>query len=102
MAKVLVQGAAFECGHGFPVTVTATQRKLAVGDNPVLIEADLKPALFACTNNPKCAAVTTVESGTAAKLRVGDQAVLLATAKGKTNAGTWRATSAGQDTLEAS
>jgi hypothetical protein len=102
MAQVLVQGAALECGHGAGITVTATQRKLTVGGTPVLIEDDLRTAVFACSAQTKCAQVIAVQEGLAATLRVGGRAVLLATAKGATNAGTWKATSAGQDTLEAS
>jgi hypothetical protein len=107
MASVLTAKAKITCIHQGTVQLIASQQKLKAGGSPVLVMGDLegKPisgCTLASTGATPCTAVTSTISGASAKLRVGEKPVLLDTARGATNAGTWQVLSAGQSKLQAS
>jgi hypothetical protein len=101
-APVLTSADQLTCSHGFPVTVLPSPTcTLAAGGNPVLVQADLSSAVFACTVQVPCKSVASTLSGLSQVLTADGSAVLLAGAQGATNAGTWNAVTPGSPQLEA-
>jgi hypothetical protein len=106
MAKVLTAAAQVVCNHQGIVAVAASQRVLTAGGSPVLVLGDMesKP-VAACgltgTGATPCTTVVSTLTGVATKLAAGSKPVLLDTATGATNAGTWQVRSAGQTVLDA-
>ncbi|WP_020671287.1 hypothetical protein [Amycolatopsis nigrescens] len=102
MAAVLTEASVVKCVHGGAVKVTATGTSLTVHGQAVLLPSDLLIGVIDCPNaSAPCATITGITKGLSAKLRLGGQPVLLATAEGTTNSGTWRVADANQAKLEA-
>jgi hypothetical protein len=103
MTAVLTLASTLQCVHLGPVTVIPTQERLKVDGKEVVIRVDLIGAAIACpfAANP-CGTVATIDSGLSTTLKVGTEAVVLATASGTTATGAaWQVVSAGQTKLEA-
>jgi hypothetical protein len=110
---VLTSSSTLTCAHGGQLTVQASTSKLTAGGSPVLVEADLLAATVSgCSNTnanagqTPCLTITSILSGASTALTVDGQPVMLATAKGLTNATPglpvmWQVASAGQQVLEA-
>lgn len=103
MPAVLTEASLLKCVHGGIFTVTPSQKQLLVGEKGVLVAKDLENFEFlTCPLQPtRCTKTTNADAGVSTTLRVGDQPVLLATAGGLTDQGTWSVVEAGQKTLEA-
>ncbi|SRR6266700_1595557 len=104
MAKVLTEKAQVTCSHQGTGTFIASQHLLKVDEQAVLVTDDINTATIkGCTNDPPCTKLTKLTTGQAAKLKVAGKSVLLATASGDTNAGTWSVSvqPAGQTKLDA-
>lgn len=95
MPNVLTTQSTVACGHGGTAAVVSSA-KLAVNGMPVLLEAGVAGATIgACGTTPAadasgptaapCSAVSTVDSGRAAKLTVDGAPVLLDSLTGSTN-----------------
>ncbi len=113
MPKVITEGSTIVCPHQTPITFTASQHSLKVGDNYVLLAGDISTGTVSgvCPNQPTpanptfkpCTKVTSLLAGAATKFTVGGQPVLLETATGLTDAvppGNWQVQSAGQTKLD--
>jgi hypothetical protein len=113
MPAVLTTASTLRCVHGGTVTVPPSQTLLTVAGKPVLVQSDLVNAVVAgCPNsNPSasqtpCLKITSLTTGASVTLSVAGRPVLLATARGLTNATPpqpvmWQVTAAGQTVLEA-
>ncbi|MEO5878203.1 MAG: hypothetical protein ABIS86_03815 [Streptosporangiaceae bacterium] len=105
MPPVLTEASSLRCAHQGTVVVQATHRVLTVGGAAVLVDGDLLAAqILGCQLQPPvtpCAQITGINAGVSGSLTVGGQPVLLATAQGTTNAGTWLVVDPGQTKLEA-
>jgi hypothetical protein len=103
MPAVLTEASALQCVHGGKVVANPAGRALTVDGAAVLVRGDLLTAIVVnCPLTPKpCLAVTSVTAGAAARLSVGEQPVLLATAQGATDLGTWLVLDPAQTKLEA-
>jgi hypothetical protein len=115
MSSVLTEGSTLTCAHTGTVKLTATQSKLTVSGNKVLVEGDLTGATIsgcATVSNPntstaQCLSVTSAEGGVAGKLKVNGKGVLLEDVKGKTsgtvsgNFQSWSVQTAGETKLKA-
>lgn len=114
MTSAITSGAVIRCSHQGTVSPVATQQKLKVDGQPVLLRTDLVGApVSACTNQPTpanpsfkpCTSTVSVLSGAGTTLSVGGTAVLLDNAQGATDSvppGTWSVQSPGQTKLGAS
>ena len=90
MANVVTTVSTVTCGHGpGKVTLTSTA-KLKIGNDPVVLAISGAP-VAGCTTVPdpntttKLCTTATADAGTATKLRVGNQPVLLDTLSGSTD-----------------
>jgi hypothetical protein len=102
MPAVLTTAATLQCAHGGVFEVSAGQNVLTVDGQPVLTQADVAAAtITTCPVQTKCTSVTSVAAGLSTTLTAGGAPVVLETATGTTNAGTWQVVSAGQTKLEA-
>jgi hypothetical protein len=106
MAKVLTAAAVVVCNHQGIVTVAASQQVFTAGGSPVLVLGDMegKPVAgcaLASTGATPCTTILSTLAGIATTLTAGSAPVLLDTATGATNAGTWQVNSAGQTLLDA-
>jgi hypothetical protein len=113
MPRVLTEGSTLTCLHQGTVQLTASQRVLTVGGQPVLVRGDLEgQAISGCQtptsqSSKPCLTVVAMTLGAAATLRAGGKPVLLDTATGTTDGVTptpsnqWTVRTAGQTTLEA-
>jgi hypothetical protein len=115
MSAALTQGSSVKCQNQGTVALTASQSRLKVGGQAVLVDGDLASAhIGGCTtvtnNNTgdlQCQAVLSVTGGVAGKLKVGGKGVLLDNISGKTNGlkastpQSWSVTDAGQTRLKA-
>ncbi|WP_405825649.1 hypothetical protein OG241_49180 [Streptomyces sp. NBC_01390] len=102
MPAVLTTASKLACVHQGTVRATAGQHTLTVDGSPVLLADDLGLAVISgCIAQAPCVRISAVTAGVSTTLTVGGRPVLLATAKGTTNAGTWQASDAGQTKLEA-
>jgi hypothetical protein len=95
MADVLTKASSVTCGHQGAVATSGDSR-LQVNDSPVLLQAGVVGKSVSATppnkcttqqsNSTKpCASVTSLTSGTASKLRIGGQPVLLQGIAGTTD-----------------
>jgi hypothetical protein len=113
MPKVITEGSTIVCPHQAPITFTASQHSLKVGDNYVLVAADVLTGTVkgcpnlpmpATPNNKPCTKVVSLLAGAATIFTVGEQPVLLETATGLTDAlpplNVWKVQSAGQTKLD--
>lgn len=113
MSAVLTKGSSLACTHQGTVTLTATQSKLTIGGQAVLVDGDLKAAsISTCgtvpsTGTVKCLQVASAIGGVSTKLMVGGKGVLLDSIQGLTNGTvggtpqTWSVKSAGQTKVTA-
>ncbi|MDX2547454.1 hypothetical protein ACOT81_37320 [Streptomyces sp. WI04-05B] len=102
MPAVLTTASRLGCAHQGAVLATAGQHALTVDGSPVLLADDLRLAVIVgCAAPTPCVRISAIAAGVSTTLTVGGRPVLLATAQGTTNAGTWRARDAGQTKLEA-
>jgi hypothetical protein len=105
MANVLTEGSIIQCSHQGPIVATASQSALTVDGQKVLVANDMSSAAVTCplaaSGGTPCTIINPATSGVATTLTVGGQPVLLDSAQGTTNAGTWSVTSAGQTKLQA-
>jgi hypothetical protein len=102
MTAVATAASIFVCPHGLPMTVSPAQQLLTVDGQAVVLQSDLLRATFACTVNPPCLAVVSIDGGLSTNLTVGGEAVALATVTGTTNvAQPFHILSVNQSTLEA-
>jgi hypothetical protein len=96
MPKVVTTASQIECAHGGTVKVTASQSKLKVGGNPVLVETDMLTATVSGCKTPvtppppgptqkPCLKVLSMNAGAATKLAVDGIPVVLDTATGDTD-----------------
>jgi hypothetical protein len=105
MPQVLTAGATVLCVHGGPVTLPPGRPTVTAGGANVLAYGDLEGMPVACPLKPPlvpCVAVVSTLAGFSTVLTVGGAPVLLTTATGATNAGTWSVAAPGQVTVEAS
>jgi hypothetical protein len=115
MAFALTQGSTVNCFHQGKVALAASQSKLTVGAQAVLVETDIAgKAISGCglATTPAsvtCAAVVSeIPGGTSLRLKVGGKAVLINSANGLTNGSqsgvpaTWSVLDAGQTKLKTS
>ncbi|MCP2341337.1 hypothetical protein [Actinomadura rupiterrae] len=104
MPAVLTESSVLQCVHGGKVVAQPGSRKLNVDKAAVLVRADVLAAVVAgCPLTPKpCTKVTTVTAGLATRLLILKEPVVLATAQGATDLGTWSVLDAGQTKLVAS
>ncbi|MFF7985262.1 hypothetical protein ACFZDK_40165 [Streptomyces sp. NPDC007901] len=100
MPPVLTDASTVRCVHGGTLTARASQRALTVDGSPVLLPADLLAGQIIGCPVP-CTRITVIAAGVSATLTVGGRPVMLATARGSTDAGTWQANDTGQTKLEA-
>jgi hypothetical protein len=105
MPEVLTEASTVKCAHEGKLAAKASQHALTVDGSPVLVRGDLLTGrIGGCTLTSApgpCVQITAIAAGASTTLMVGDQPVMLATAKGSTNAGLWQASDAGQTKLEA-
>jgi hypothetical protein len=103
MPKVLTTAAQIKCSHQGTVTIpSAGQSVLEVEGNPVLVLGDLVGKSIACPFAQKpCTTTTSMILGAATTMEAGGKAVLLETAMGATDSGTWSVQDAGQSSVEA-
>ena len=111
MPNVLTEGSIVVCAHQGTITFTASQHKLKINGNAVLVESDaLTGVVSGCMNvtNPttgtvQCATVVSLlPGGSATKFTLSGTPVLLETATGLTNGvppSPWQVQSAGQTKL---
>lgn len=93
MPTVLTTAATITCQHSGQLKLVASQSKLTIGSNPVLVEGDLDTALISgCTLPPDpntgtvpCKKVASVIAGPSTKYKVGTKFVMLDTATGLTD-----------------
>lgn len=117
MPKVITKSSTVKCAHQGTITFTASQQKLKVDGQAVLVTTDVVTGTVSnCQTVPssppaplqvKCTKVLSLSVGAAAKLTVGGTPVLLETAAGLTNGVTpvpsnfWSVQSAGQTKFDA-
>jgi hypothetical protein len=103
MARVLTTDATLVCIHRGTLSVVPSQSALTVAGAQVLLLTDLLQATVTGCQAPqvKCVAVTGVAVGSSLLLTVSGTAVVLDTATGTTNAGTFQVQAPGQNTLDA-
>ncbi|MGI8334815.1 hypothetical protein ACRYCC_33095 [Actinomadura scrupuli] len=105
MPPVLTEASTIRCAHEGTVVAQAGHRGLTVGGAAVLADGDLLAArILGCRLTPPatpCAQIITIDAGVSGALTVGGRPVLLQTAQGTTNAGTWLVVDPGQTKLEA-
>lgn len=103
MARALTATASLTCQHGGTLVIVPSQQIVTVGRRPLLVLADLLAAAVAgCPLGPKpCTKVTAVARGAAATLTIGSAPVVLESASGTTDQGTFQVVSAGQTILDA-
>jgi len=113
MPNVLIESSVLQCVHGGKVQLQASQAKLKVGGQAVILQSDLlKATVSNCphTNTQAgetpCLKITSIISGVSTQLVVDGQPAMLETAKGLTNATPpqpvmWQVQSAGQTKLAA-
>lgn len=102
MPAVLTEAAVLRCDHQGTVLVTAGLRSVTVDGSPVLLEDDLRLArIVGCPLSTPCVRIAAVAAGVGTTLTIDGRPVLLATAQGTTNAGSWRVADPGQTKLEA-
>jgi hypothetical protein len=110
MAAVLTTAATVMCSHGGTVQLSASQHKLTVAGQPVLVDGDLVGATVSGCGQPSsqstspCMTTTSMIAGAALKLTAGGNGVLLKSANGITDSlppGTWSVSDAGQSKLTA-
>ena|SRR5436305_8645538 len=110
--KVITEGSTIKCAHQGTVKFTASQQLLKVNKQAVLVVADISSGVITgCTTVPdssgskKCTKVVSLTAGTATKLQVDNELVLLETAQGLTDgvtkppSNTWSVQSAEQTKL---
>lgn len=110
MALVCTAAAMIRCSHGGTATVVASQQRLKVDGQAVLVQADLTAATIAGCGNmgpslSPCVRITSVLAGIALRLKAGGQGVVLDSATGITSSvppGTFSVSNAGQTKLRAS
>ena len=115
MAFALTQGSTVNCIHQGKIALAASQSKLTVGGQAVLVETDIAgKAISGCAlpttpASVTCAAVVSeIPGGTSLRLKVGGKAVLVNSANGLTNGSqsgvpaTWLVLDAGQTKLKTS
>lgn len=109
MAKVITEGSTIKCPHQGTVKFTASQQKLKVGQNAVLVSTDsMSGVISGCTTTltsttQPCLKVVSLISGSATKLTVDQIPVLLDTATGLTDGkppANWSVQSAEQTKLD--
>lgn len=107
MAKVLVTSSTLTCGHA-PLTVSSSA-VLKVNGSPVLVVGDFAAAKLTCTTvtsaGGPCKQLLAFTAGVSTVLKVGGQAVVLASAAALTdasaaNGGTFTVGAAGQTILD--
>ena len=108
MPTVLTKSSKLACSHQGTVQVVATQQKLTVNGDAVLVMGDLEgkpisgcPVAVTPSTKP-CLTVTSMLAGAATKLSVDGMPVLLDTATGLTDGvppGTWSVLTSGQIAL---
>ena len=118
MPKVITESSTIVCAHHGTVTFTASQQKLKVGGQAVLVTTDVSTGLISGCKTPlnpqtgtkPCLKVVSLIAGAATKLKVGNAPlllpVLLDTATGMTDGvaptpNTWSVQSAGQTKFDA-
>ncbi|HRV94075.1 MAG TPA: hypothetical protein P5526_18090 [Anaerolineae bacterium] len=111
MPNVLTEASVVTCIHQAPVQLKASQHKLTVDGQAVILQRDLIGALVNnCPNKGPglvpCATITTIITGVSTELMVDGQLAMLETATGLTNASPpapvmWQVKSAGQTKLAA-
>lgn len=102
MPRVLTTGATVLCVHGGPVQLPPGDPTFTAGAN-VIAYGDMEGMPVACPLKPPatpCVAVTGTLAGSSTVLTAGGRPVLLVTATGTTNAGTWAVASPGPARLE--
>jgi len=120
MPSVLTAGSTVKCLHQGTVSLSASQQKLKVGGNAVLVMGDLMGKSISGCSTPdhvpppppatkKCMTTASMIAGAAVKLKVDGRPVLLDLANGLTDGmapapvpGTWSVQSAGQTKLSTS
>lgn len=127
MARVVVTGGILECSHGGKLRLTAGDGRLQIGNAAAVTDVAVVGLAFAApetplpnmvapcpvktTSNPPlpspCVAVQRATQGTATRLSVGGNPVLLDGASGpvvnaQSPGSTWKVSDAGQQLLEAS
>jgi hypothetical protein len=113
MAKVITGKSKITCAHQGTVTFTPGQQLLKVGERAVLVAADISSGVVTgcttpTTNTTKpCTKVISLLTGATTKFTVGNQPVLLETARGLTDGltqqptgNTWSVQSAEQTELD--
>lgn len=103
MTAVLTAASTILCPHKLPITLASAQTLLKVNGDAVITRSDLTtrpitPCTFA---NAPCTKITEITQGVATTLKVGDDPVLLQSAQGTTNQGSWTILPGGQTKLEA-
>lgn len=103
MPKVITEQAVIRCAHGGIIQPQPFgPAKLRVDGKRVLVERDLLGASINCPNIIKpCLRITSITDGLATRFKIGDQHLLLETAKGLTDGPIqWTVISAGQNKFE--
>ncbi|WP_105969040.1 hypothetical protein [Streptomyces geranii] len=102
MPAVLTEAATLRCQHQGTVLARAGLRALTVDGSPVLLADDLRLAqIVGCPLSTPCVRIVAVAAGVGTTLTVAGRPVLLVSAQGTTNAGSWRVSDPGQTKLEA-
>jgi len=113
MPNVLIESSVLQCIHGGKVQLQASQTKLKVDGQAVILQSDLlKATISNCSNTnaqageTPCLKVTSIIGGVSTELVVDSQPAMLETAKGLTNATPpapimWQVQSAGHTKLAA-
>ena len=117
MAKVVTEGSTIKCPHQGTITFTASQHKVTVDGQAVILSTDITSGVVSgCQTqvvttpgsvSQPCKAVTSLIAGTSTSLSINGTPVLLETANGLTDGlvsnvpATWSVQSAGQDKLDA-
>ena len=112
MPFVLIEGSELQCIHGGKVQLQASQSKLKIDGQAVILQSDLlKATISNCSNTnaqagqTPCLKITSIVSGISTELVIDQQPAMLETATGLTNATPpaplmWQVQSAGQTKLQ--